>query len=295
MPDTSTTLKALDKLDLIVTIDVNFSQIAWHSDVILPESIYLERGDSLQVTSGLKPQVFIRQQAVSPRYDTKPGWLILKELGQRLGIGSYFPYESVEDIWNFQLQDMGVDIEKLKAKGFVALTDKPIWWDRKDGIPFKTPSGKIELVSSLMENAGIPSFPAYKPVDVPGDGQFKLMVGRSAVHTHVSTQNNRILNELTPENELWIHTSAAERLGIKNGGTVEVVSAAGAQKIKAKVTELIHPDAVFMLHGFGKTVPAQSRACGKGASDAMIQENVSDKVGGSPALDCTTVMVRPVI
>jgi len=57
IPDTATTRKALDKLDLIVAIDVNFSEIAWYADVILPESIYLERADSLQLVSGLKPQL----------------------------------------------------------------------------------------------------------------------------------------------------------------------------------------------------------------------------------------------
>ena len=64
-------------------------------------------------------------------------------------------------------------------------------------------------------------------------------------------------------------------------------------KIKAKVTDFIHPEAVFMLHGFGKTVPAQTRCYQKGASDALLQENVSDPVGGSPALDETMVQVRP--
>ena len=65
-------------------------------------------------------------------------------------------------------------------------------------------------------------------------------------------------------------------------------------RIKAKVTDFIHPEAVFMLHGFGKTVPVQTRCYLKGASDALLQENISDRVGGSPALDQTTVQVRPV-
>jgi thiosulfate reductase/polysulfide reductase chain A len=48
-----------------------------------------------------------------------------------------------------------------------------------------------------------------------------------------------------------------------------------------------------MLHGFGKTVPAQTRCYRKGAHDAMLQENISDMAGGSPALDETLVRVRP--
>ncbi|MCX5891073.1 MAG: molybdopterin-dependent oxidoreductase [Deltaproteobacteria bacterium] len=293
IPDSTATRQALDKLDLIVAIEVNFSQTAWYADVILPEPMYLERNDCIQTVTGLKPSLFMRRQAVTPRYDSLPAWLIIKKLAQRLGLGQYFPYETIEDIWNFQLKNLGVKIEDFNAKGFVALTDKTLLWDRKDGIKFKTPSGKIELVSSLMENAGFPSFVPYTPMPAPPAGRFRLIVGRCAAHTHISTQNNLHLNELVPENELWINAQAADRLEIKNGAYVEVASPVGVGKIKAKVTDFIHPEAVFMLHGFGKTVPAQTRCYLKGASDALLQENVSDPVGGSPGLHETMVQVRP--
>ncbi|MEW5725133.1 MAG: molybdopterin-dependent oxidoreductase, partial [Thermodesulfobacteriota bacterium] len=68
IPDAARTLKALDKLDLIVTLDVNHSDIAWYSDVILPESVFFERTDCVQQANGLKPQMFLRRQAVNPRY-----------------------------------------------------------------------------------------------------------------------------------------------------------------------------------------------------------------------------------
>jgi thiosulfate reductase/polysulfide reductase chain A len=295
IPDTANTRKALDKLDLIVDIDVNFSEIAWYADVILPESIYLERADSIQAVSALKPQLYRRQQAVTPRYDTRPGWQILKQLGERLGVGQYFPYETIEDIWNFQLQDMEVKIEDFDAKGFVVLTDETLLWNREKGIKFKTPSGKIELVSPILESAGFPSFLPYATPPPVNNGNFKLLVGRCAAHTHVSTQNNLYLSELVPENLLWIHSKPADRLGIKDGSYVEVSSPLKTiEKIKAKVTEMIHPEAVFMLHGFGKTVPVQTRCYRKGASDALLQENLFDRVGGSPALDETLVQVRPV-
>lgn len=296
IPDAAAVRQALDKLDLIVAIEVNFSEIAWYADVILPESTYLERADSLQMVQGPRPQLRIRRQAVSPRYDTKPAWEILKELGKRLDIGQYLPYETVEDIWNFQLKDIkGVKLEDFDAKGFVALSDKALFMDREEGLVFKTPSGKIEFVSSLLEKAGFPSFPSYEPVAAPSEGSFRLMVGRCAAHTHVSTQNNPLLSELVSENELWINSKAAAKLGVKDGQYVQVVSNPlnTNGKIRAKVTDFIHPEAVFMLHGFGKTVPAQTRCYQKGASDALLQENISDKIGGSPALDETLVQVRP--
>ena len=292
IPDAAATRRALDQLDLVVALEANFSETAWYADVILPESIYLERSDCIQLVTGLKPALYMRRQAVTPRYDTLPAWLIIKKLAQRLGLERYFPYETIEDIWNFQLKNLGVKIEDFEATGFVPLSDKPILWDREKGIKFKTPSGKIELVSSLMENAGIPSFVPYTHRPEPPADHFRLIVGRCAAHTHISTQNNCYLNELVPENELWINTQPAGRLGIKNGAYVEVASPLAVGKIKAKVTDAIHPEAVFMLHGFGKTVPAQTRSYHKGVSDALLEENVTDPVGGSPGLHETMVQVR---
>lgn len=294
IPDYEYTRRALENLDLLVTIDIQFSEIAWYSDVVLPESTYLERGDSIQEANGLKPALYMRRPAVSPRYDTKPGWEIMKSLADRLGIGQYFPYHTLEELWAYQLQGTGISISDFDEKGYVSLSDEAIYWDRKDGIKLKTPSGKIEFVSSLLEKNGFPSFPAYEPVPAPPEGYFRLMIGRAAAHTHVSTQNNPLLNELVPENVLWINTRQAAKLGIKNGQMVEVISSRGRDTIRAFVTDLIHPEAVFMLHGFGHKVPVQSRCYGKGAMDALLQENITDMVGGSPALQGVYVTVRPI-
>lgn len=291
IPDSAMTKKALDKLDLIVTIDVNYSDIAWYSDVILPESTYLERTDSVQQANGLKPQMFLRQQCVTPRYDTRPGAIILKQIADRLGTGAYFPYKTMEDLVRWQLEGTGFYLEDFRSKGFVAYTDKQIFWDRETSLKFKTPSGKIELVSSLLEDAGFLSFPEYEPMAAPPKSHFRLITGRCALHTHVSTQNNPYLNEIAPENVLWIHSKGAESLGIKDGDMVTLSSSRGSGEMRAFATDLIHPEAVFMLHGYGHQSQAATRSFNKGVSDAVLMENISDMIGGSPALHDTFVTV----
>jgi thiosulfate reductase/polysulfide reductase chain A len=294
IPDTRFTKKALDKLDLIVTIDINYSDIAWYSDVILPESTYLERTDCIQQANGLKPQMFLRKQAVTPRYDTREGAMILKQIGERIGIGSFFPYESMDDLVKWQLEGTGFAMEDFENKGFVAYGKKQIFWDRKEGLKFKTPSAKIEFKSSLLENAGFDSFPPYEPIQKQSEGRFRLVVGRTALHTHISTQNNAYLNELCGENLLWINDQKAAALGINDGGWVEVASSISKGRIRAKVTDLIHPEAVFMLHGFGHEAERAARSYKKGLNDSEIQENLSDRIGGSPALHDTFISVSPV-
>jgi thiosulfate reductase/polysulfide reductase chain A len=262
--------------------------------VILPESTYLERTDCIQQANGLKPQMFLRKQAVDPCYDTREAGMIFKQIGERLGIGDFFPYQNMEDLVRWQLEGPGFSMEDFEAKGFVAYGKKQIFLDREEGLKLKTPSGKIEFVSSLLEDAGFESFPAYQPLQSPPEGQFRLIMGRSAIHTHVSTQNNEYLNEITPENVLWINSQKGAELGIQNGDTVEIASSRGSGQIKAFVTDLIHPEAAFMLHGFGHTANKASRSYQKGVNDSLLLENVSDMIGGSPALHDTFVSVKPV-
>jgi len=293
MPDMSTTLKAFEKLELIVTVDVNFSDIAWYSDVILPEPIYLERLNSVQQSNGLKPQLFLRQKAVSPRYDTKEYAIIIKELAERMGISQYFPYNTMEDLVKWQLEGTGFTIEDFSKKGFVAYTDQQIFWDRRDGLKLKTPSKKIEFKSSLLEENGFPSFLKYEPVKRPEGNEFRLIVGRCVVHTHISTQNNPYLNERCPTNVLWINTERAKELKISDGQMVRITSPQGSGVLKAFVTDLIHPEAVFILHGFGHISKGLKRVYGKGVADSFLQANVTDMVGGSPAFHETFVKVSP--
>jgi thiosulfate reductase/polysulfide reductase chain A len=48
-----------------------------------------------------------------------------------------------------------------------------------------------------------------------------------------------------------------------------------------------------MLHGFGRDSKLAARSYRRGISDSLLQENVTDMVGGSPALHHTFVTVTP--
>ena len=73
-----------------------------------------------------------------------------------------------------------------------------------------------------LDDAGLPSLKEYSSPIKPAKGMFRLVYGRSAVHTHGHTINNPLLSELMPENTLWINTRAANKLGINEGDLVVV-------------------------------------------------------------------------
>lgn len=295
MPDPKEQKRILDKLDLLVSVDVNYSETAWYADIILPESTYLERDTILRTEKGPKPGFGMRRKCVEPLYDSKPGWQIYVDLAERLGKGEYFPYKTIEDIWNYQLQDTDVKIEDFDAKGFVKLCDEPIGISEKN-IKFGTKSGKIELFNKTREEAGIPSFKPYESPESPPEGSYRLLFGRKGYQTHGQSNNNPVLSQLLGTNKLMIHTAEAKKLGISNGDTVTVSNDEVQGTIEAEVTDFIHPEAVFMLHGFGTDVPAQERAFGKGLADnAFMKGKLKDwdHAGGGLTLNECFVTVKP--
>ena len=297
LPDPEAQVEIFKNLDLLVVIDVNWSETAKYADVILPECTYLERSDIIATQKGLKPGFRIRTAAIEPRYDTKPGWWIYIELAKRLGKGEHFPYQSIEDLWEKQLEGTGITVEEIQERGFITLADRPIWYDRAKDLPFKTESGKIEIINKKWEEAGLPCLKPYEAPESPPKGKFRLLFGRCAWQTHGMWMNNPALHPYLKENVLWINKQVAEEMGLKDGDRVIVSNNGYAKEMRIFATDLIHPEAVFMLHGFGRTVPQQTRAYNRGVADQRLEKgllDVYDPAGGANALCECFVEVKPV-
>ena len=296
MPDAEAVKQALDKAGLVVSIDVRYSETGWYSDVILPESTYLERANILAQQPGPVPVFTMRDQAVAPRFDSRPAWWIFREILRRMGKMEALDFETIEELWNYQLEGTGVTVADMRETGVVGLAAAPRLTPR-DQLKFPTPSGKIEIDGELLKQAGLPAFPAYEPKAAPSGDQFTLLFGRPPVLAHGQSLNNPLLREIAPEQVLWIHPDRAGPLGIRDGDEVEV-SGGGSYvgRLKAKVTQWIHREAVFMLHGYGATVPLATRALGVGVADQRLQHGKLydfDPAGGGNALTETIVRVKP--
>ena len=284
-PDPDRLLQKFEKLDFLVSVSFTWSDTAWYSDVVLPLSPYLERESILASKNGLKPYFFVRQRAVPPRFDTRADWEILCGLAKRLGIKE-LGFDSIEAIWDYQLKDTGVRPEDFNATGFVNLADAAKY-RKPNELKIPTPSGKIEIISEKLENQGLASLKPYEPSKRPPEGQFRLTFGRCALHTQGHTANNPMLSEQMPENVLWINDKAAAALKIADGERVTVSRNGYSETIAAKVTPFIHPEAVFVVHGFGHRLPVESRAFGKGLADNRFMQgglDVWDPAGGGIAM-----------
>ena len=299
MPDPEKQKLAMDKCDLLVSIDTNYSEFGWYSDIILPESTYLERDTPIVQQKGLKPRLTLRRKAIEPVNDTKSSCEIFTALAQRLGLEETFPFKTMEELWAWQLEPTGYTMADFDKKGFIELSDSPIFFDREklDG-QFKTPSGKIEIISEKLTNNNLPSLkPFVAPEKAPEKGMFRLIYGKVAIHTQGHTTNNPLLSELMPTNTLWVNTKRAKKLGIVSGDLVEVSSKDRSYNatVSAHVTDHVHPDAVFTTHGFGKDIPKQTRSYLAGLSDQKLmigKLDEWDKAGGGVNLCEAFVYVK---
>ncbi len=297
LPDRGKTRRMLEAMDFVAVIDTQMSDTAWFADVVLPESMYLERTDPLHMLPGIWPVVVLRQQVVTPVHDTRPNLEIIQGLAKRLGLGDYFDY-TIEEWIAEQAAELPVEnpLEYLKKHGVFALEGAPFYGKTlAPGYRFLTRSGKVELVSARLAEAGHDPLPVYHPPTQPPQGAFRMVLGRKATHTHAATTNNPWLIEQTPTNDLWIHPEPAGRLGIASGDLVELASEVGHVRLPARVTPEIRPDCVFMLHGFGKISPWLRRAHGNGACDADVLVTAWDRVSGNAAFHETFVTVRKVV
>ena len=300
LPSQAETIAAIQKLDLLVTIDVLPAEICGWSDVVLPESTYLERYDDLQAVAWKQPFISLRQPVVPPMYDSKPGWWIARELGKRLGLTP--SWETAAQYLEARARAGGYDWNELQQTGVVL--GQPTATCEEEGLKlaFGTDSGKIELASPALAKAGFDPLPKFYPPDEPPPGSFRLLTGRAPLHTFSATSNNRLLGECYPENEVWVNATAARSLTgfakpLQTGDRVMLVNQTGVKSgpVKVRVTERIRGDCVFLVHGWGHTSRGLRHARGRGASDsALMTSYKTDPIMGGTGMSVNFVRLERV-
>jgi thiosulfate reductase/polysulfide reductase chain A len=296
LPDQRQTRAAIDKLDFFVAVDVMPMDTVMLADVILPECSYLERHDAVAVSRGMKTTISLRQPVVEPLHESKPAWWIARELAHRLDLGAYYPWQSYEEKIKGQCRLWGVSYEELKRDGVVTLPTPATPYISADVDPvFHTPSATIELASEQLKEKGFDAVPRYQKNRQPGPGQFRLLYGRSPVHTFSRTVNNQLLNELFSENEVWLSARRAAELGFAHGDHVVLVNEDGVRsnRLRLKVTERIRHDCVYMVHGFGSGSKHLTRAFRRGGDDqGLITRYATDPIAGTTGMRIAFVTIE---
>lgn len=312
VPNRKKTFEMLKKIEFMAVIDIQMTEVAFFADLVIPESTYLERWDSVHNLAGIWPIATFRQPVIPPVFGTKSmfdiaGGIInemmkLPELWDDVDPIEVedFQFDVVEEIFGKpmeeyikrQLSAIPGGYERMLKEGVVYASEEATYGKtRNPEFRFKTRTGKIELANVKYAEKGLSPLPLYVAPRQPEGGKYRFILGRHGWNTHTGTQNNEYLWEIQKTNTLWINTIEAKKLGVMSGDMVKVTSSVGEQTLPAYVTERIRPDCVFYAHGFGRLSPQLSLVYKKGASQAEILEDYIEPISGNCAMHETFVTI----
>ena len=251
---------AFKKMDFVAAVDLFMTPtIMAFADIVLPAATYPEKDSIRAVYYYISPIV----KAVQPVEEAKSDLEINIEIGKRFNPDAW-PGNNVEKVLDEILKPAGMTFKQLKEKG---PTYPPYEYRkyekgllREDGEPgFPTPTGRIELYSTLFENFGLDPLPSYEepslsPVSTPELYEkypLILITGvRSPVFFHAEHRQIPVLREIQPEPVVEIHPDTATQYGIKDGDWIWIENQKDRIRQKAKITPIIHPKMVLAQHAW---------------------------------------------
>jgi anaerobic selenocysteine-containing dehydrogenase len=267
--------RTLAALDHLVCIDVNLTADCAYADIVLPAATWYE----IQSYMRYGPVFRIRERVVEPVGQSRNAFFILTELAQRLGYGHLYPRDE-EQLLRHALKGSPFTLEQVRAAGGEVRIETDLMqykkWEkgllRADGRPgFDTPSGKFEIASTILEEHGYAALPIYTepregPITQPDLArEYPLVFNSGArVTTDFRSQFHGIegLSRQRPEPTVTLHTADAAARGIQDGDKVQLRTARGQVRLRARVTEDIVAGAIDAnMGGGGPLGPTAWREC----------------------------------
>ena len=285
-------IEAIKKLELVVCSDSTITPSGLWADVLFPIATHFERHDV--ALPWYKGHYYIhRPKAIEPMGESKTDFQVYTELAYRLealdptleNFGKRYNPRAERDYfhnpdatdeaylvawWSRVQNEQGVEMswEEFKKRGvYKFVLDKPLVAFREqieDGVPFETPSGKIEIFSTTLARVNdwtktqwgypIPAIPKWiEPFESLNHPKtrtfpFHMITPHPRWRTHSIFHNIPWLRE-TYQQEITLNARDAERLGIKTGDIVEAWNDRGRVVMPAYVTERCMPGVVVLYEG----------------------------------------------
>jgi anaerobic selenocysteine-containing dehydrogenase len=296
-PDTQKTLEALRKLDFLVCATHTMTPVAELADIVFPKTTILEEDALCEVYLG--KCVSSTQKAIEPVGECRDDFAIaidlVKKLEEKGAIEkNYLFFENTTEFLREQLKDTGISLEEIREKGFVPV---PVEYKQYEEEGFKTPTGKVELYSTILEKFGYAPLPFFEeppesPISTPSVAKtypLILLTGvRHIAYHHSRFRDHEWARKIEPHPRVEIHPKAAAERGIADGDwvSIETPRGKGTCKQKARVTEDIRPDVVSAPMGWWyPEKPGPEHGCFESnASAAMTYGPPWD-----PIIGCTSV------
>ncbi len=256
--------QTLEKLDFLVTMDLQMTADAAYADLVLPAATGFEHASYCYYGNAIR----YRERLIKPVGEAKPGFQILTELAGRMGYGDMFPRHPDELLARI-LQESGYTMADLITadRKVLCIPRAPMTyrkWERgllrKDGQPgFDTPSGKFEIFSGILSGFGFDGLPKYEeseetPVSRPDlINRFPLILGTGPFKPDMKSCLRAIPGFIKrfPYPAVQMHPGDAAERKIQNGDWVSIKTPRGQVTMRAAVTDRMMPGFVYAPVGGG--------------------------------------------
>ncbi len=266
-PATHKTAAALEALDFLAVNEQFMTPTARYADVVLPATTFVERNDILKPYDSIGCFYLYQQQAIRPQGQTRNDFDIFAELADRVGLGSSYTEGRDEDAWlRWIAARAGIpDYDAFREAGLHWTVDpgeddpegaEPYVAFREQveqGLPFPTPSGKIELYSERLAQRNdllVPPIPRYLelsegPTD-PLRARFPLQL---LSPKHKNRINSTLDNVFDDEQAVTLHPEDAASRGLRPGHPVRVWNERGEVRVPLRTSDNLMPGVAMLPSG----------------------------------------------
>ena len=274
-PNLKKVREALGRLEFLVVQDLFMSETAKLAHLVLPGASFLEKDGTF---TNLERRIQRIRKVIEPPDGVLPDWQVVSRVSSRMGYPMHYghPSEIMDEMSQLTPMLAGVSYARLDhAEGLQwPVPDAQHSGTRLmhgDGFPRregarptgKAPvSGRAWLAGETTPGVGGCNGKAsFVPVDYlpPGESPtdaypFILITGRILQHYNCGAQTRRTeIMRIVDTDVLEMHPDDAERLQIKGGEKVRLVSARGDAILPLAVSDRVHPGQLFTSFHFPAT------------------------------------------
>jgi len=273
-PNTNHVEASLKHLDFLVVQDIFLTETAKLADVVLPAASFAEKDGTFSNTERKVQRI---RKAIPNVGQSKSDWEIVVELMNRMGYDCSYasPADIFDEIARVTPSYAGISYNRIEESG--------IQWPCPSS---EHPGTKYMHKEKFTRGKGLFKPAAYQPSAELPDADYPLILttGRILYHYHTMTMTgkNEGLMKIAGESFIEINPCNAKKIGIEDGEVVRVVSRRGQVEVKARVSDIVDEDVVFMPFHFAK-----------GAAN-MLTNAALDPISKEPELKVCAVKVEKI-
>lgn len=275
--------------DLIVGHEQFLTPTAQLADYVMPADSWLERAHMMDAY-GWSSMVRPSEQAVEAPGECRSTFEFWRELSVELGLEADVPWKNIDEMHTHRLAKLDMNFDQFHEK--FEVFPAPIEYKKYEQVGFATPTGKVELNSTILGNLGFDPLPYYREDPAPDD-RYPLMMFTGVREDEFFQTGHRHIEPLRkrrPEPRLFVNPDTADNWNIAEDEWVSVSNPTGSITIQTAIREEMPPDLIRIPHGWWK--PETERGLGKLSSawehaDAQLcpdDEDYLDREQGIPHL-----------